>query len=290
VAAGGKLYTFGISGILSCWDLSDGRLVWRKEFGADYGETSPDFGTAVSPMLDGGLLIVHVGGNKSGALTAFDAATGQVKWRWTEEGPGYASPIAVDLGGTRQIITQSRNNIISVAASSGGLLWKIPFTTEYVQNIVTPAIYGQIVILSGINKGTFAVRPVKRGNAWSADKVWENQDVAMYMNSPVVSGDYVYGMSHKKKGQYFCLDARTGATQWTSEGREGDNAALVLGGDVLFLLSTEAKLQVARRDSKSYQVVRSYTVADSPTWAHPVVTASGILIKDLNSLTLWSWQ
>lgn len=289
-AAGGKLYTFGISGILSCWNLADGKLVWRKEFDKEYGETSPDFGTAASPIVDNGLVIVHVGGNARGALTAFDAATGNVKWRWTEEGPGYTSPIAAVLGGTRQIITQSRNQIISVSAASGELLWKIPFTTQYVQNIVTPVIYGQTVILSGLDKGTFAVRPVKKGTTWTAEKVWENPDVSMYMNSPVISGDYVYGMSHKKRGQYFCLDARTGATQWLTEGREGENAAIVHGGAVMLLLSNDASLIIARRDPKQLQVIRKYTVAESPTWAHPVVTGSGLLIKDLNTLSLWSWQ
>jgi len=289
-AAGGRLYTFGISGILSCWNLADGKLVWRKEFDKEYGETSPDFGTAASPIVDNGLVIVHVGGNSRGALTAFDAATGNVRWRWAEEGPGYTSPIAVDLGGTRQVINQSRNNIISVSAVTGELLWKIPFTTQYVQNIVTPAIYGQTVILSGLDKGTFAVRPVKQGNTWTAEKVWENPDVSMYMNSPVVSGDYVYGMSHKKRGQYFCLDARTGTTQWLSDGREGENAAIVQGGAVLLLLNNEASLVIARRDPKQLQIIRKYAVAESPTWAHPVVTGSGVLIKDSNSLALWSWQ
>ena len=134
------------------------------------------------------------------------------------------------------------------------------------------------------------MRPVKKGNIWTAEKVWENPDVSMYMNSPVVAGDYVYGMSHKKRGQYFCLDARTGATQWLSDGREGDNAAIVAGGAVLLLLNNESGLTIARREPKALTVIRKYTVAESPTWAHPVVTGSGLLIKDLNSLSLLSWQ
>jgi outer membrane protein assembly factor BamB len=290
VAAAGRLYTFGISGILSCWDLAAGRLLWRTEFAAEYGETSPDYGTAASPLVDGGLVIVHAGGNARGALTAFDAATGRVKWRWDGDGPGYASPIVASLGGARQVVTQSRNHIVSVSAATGELLWKIPFTTAYVQNIVTPAVYGQTVILSGLDKGTFAVRPAKQGAAWLAETVWENRDVSMYMNSPVVIGDYVYGLSHKKRGQYFCLDGRSGAIQWLTDGREGDNAAIVVAGGALLLLNNGADLTVARPDPKALQALRKYTVAVSPTWAHPVVTGSGVLIKDLSNLTLWSWQ
>src|SRR5439155_481337 len=82
-----------------------------------------------------------VGWHDSGALTAFDRETGSVKWSWNGDGPAYASPIAVELGGVRQIVTQTQQNIIGVAANSGKLLWKIPFTTQYVQNIVTPVVY-----------------------------------------------------------------------------------------------------------------------------------------------------
>jgi len=110
----------------------------------------------------------------------------------------------------------------------------------------------------------------------------------MYMNSPVLNGDYLYGMSHKKKGQFFCIDAKTGATIWTSNGREGDNAAILNTGSLLFLLDDSADLTIANADAKKYEVLKKYTVAQSATWAHPAVIGKQILIKDFSSLTLWS--
>ena len=89
VVSGGRLITFGISGILSCCDVSTGALRWRKQPVAD----QPTFGTAMSPLVDGSSVIVHVGGHETGALTAFDLATGEVRWRWTGGAPAYASPV-----------------------------------------------------------------------------------------------------------------------------------------------------------------------------------------------------
>lgn len=286
----GKLYTFGINGILSCYDAATGNLRWRKEFSKQFKATSPYFGAAASPIVHDGLVIVHVGGHDSGALTAFEAQTGEVKWRWKEDGPGYASPIVAEIGGTTHLVTQTQKSIAGFSPTTGELLWRIPFETEYVQNIVTPVAYKQTLILSGLDKGTTAIKPVKRGATWGTEQVWHNPDVSMYMTSPVVSGDYLFGLSHKRKGQFFCLDARTGKTQWMSTGREADNVATAAAGQFLFLLTDAAELLVAKSDPTQLEVIRKYQVAETPTWAHPVVTAKGILIKDKTTIALLSFN
>jgi len=282
--ASGRLYTLGISGILSAFDAETGKPVWRLDFVKQYKEGAPDFGTAMSPILDSGLLIAHVGGTKLGALTAFDAATGSVKWSWNGDSPAYASPIVVDLGGVRQVVTQSHSNIVGVAVGSGKLLWEIPFKTSYDQNIVTPVLYKDTLIFSGLDNGVFAVR-LDQG---SPKTVWQNKSVAMYMSSPVVSGNLLFGFSHLKKGQIFCLDAGTGATLWTGPPRSGDNAAILASSTTLFVLNPDAQLTIARPSAAGLGEIRHYEVADSPTWAHPVVLADGLLIKDLKTLTRWS--
>ncbi len=282
--SGGRLYTLGISGILSSFDAETGKLRWRKE-----KTSAPTFGTAMSPLLDSGMLIVHLGETDHGVLTAFDPDSGQVKWTWTGDGPAYASPVAFEVGGIRQLVTQSQKNIIGIAATSGKLLWKIPFSTPYEQNIVTPVVYRDTLILSGLDNGTMAIRLVHKGDVWSTEKVWQTKDVGMYMNSPVVM-DLLFGFSHLKKGQLFCLDPRTGATLWEGPPRDGDNAALLVSSTSLLELKSDGELVVARPSGKSLEVIRRYTVADSPTWAHPLVLADGVLIKDAKTLTRWSVQ
>jgi outer membrane protein assembly factor BamB len=287
VAAGGRLFTFGISGVLTAWDLATGKQIWGHDFTKEYKETWPDFGVAMSPVVEGNLLIAHAGGNKDGMLAAFDVATGAVKWSWKGDGPAYASPIVVDLAGTRQVVTQSRDNIVGVAVANGELLWKIPFTTAYTQNIITPVLYEDTLILSGLDKGVFAIRLKKTGGTWSTEKVWENADLPMYMSSPVIAGDYLYGMTHKKKGAYFCLDARTGATQWITSGRDGDNAALLTTPSSILILNDAGELLVLRKNPKNVDIVHQYKVAESATWATPSFAGQRLLIKDVNTLALW---
>ncbi len=190
--ANGKIYTLGLSGVLSCWDAETGKLAWRKE-SKEFKAPNPIFGTAVSPIIDRGMLIVHLGGDKAGALQAFDPGTGKEIWSWTGDGPSYASPIVVELAGVRQVVTQTQVNIVGIEEASGKLLWKIPFTTAYEQNIVTPLLYKDTLIFSGLDKGVFAVRLAKNGSEIAPKTVWENKDASMYMNSPVLSGDVLFG-------------------------------------------------------------------------------------------------
>ncbi len=287
VIADGRLYTFGITEVLSCYQLPAGKLLWRQQLGKPYKQSAPDFGTAMSPLVDGELLIVYAGGIDQGALLALDRKTGAKRWSWTGDPPAYASPIVITASGTRQIVTQSRSNIISVAAASGELLWKIPFTTAYDQNIVTPVAYKDLLILSGLDKGVFAIRPAKRGSQWATEQVWINKDAPMYMSSPVLSGDLLFGFTHKNRGQFFCVDAQSGQTKWKGEPRQGENAAILLAGGALLMLKDNGELVIARPGSSAFERIKVYKVADSPTWAQPAITSDGFLIKDAENLALW---
>ena len=290
VIAAGRVYALGITEILSCYDLASGRLLWRKDFSAEFPKTSPDFGTAMSPLVDNGRLIVHVGTSGQGALVALDAVTGDLKWRWTGDGPAYASPIAVDLAGTRQIVTQSQTRIVSVAADTGALLWSLPFTTPYVQNVVTPLVVNDLLVFSGLDNGVMAVRPVRLAATWAVEQVWKTDAVGMYMNSPVLKGHLIFGFSHKTRGQFFCLDAASGKTLWLGDGRQGENAAMLLAGEFVVSLTNDASLVVSKASAAGLQPVRTYKAADSPTWAHPVLVGGGVLVKDATMLTLWGWE
>jgi outer membrane protein assembly factor BamB len=282
--AGGRVFTLGISGILSAFDADTGRLAWRKEFGEQFGATSPLYGTAQSPVVDGEQVIVHVGGPGRGALTAFDVATGSVRWAWAGDGPAYASPMVATLAGVRQVVTFTESLLVGVSAERGELLWKIPFTTPWVQNAVTPIVSGDTVIYSGLDQPVRAMKVVRKGAAYVTEPVWEAADVSAYMSTPVLEAGRIYGLSQRKRGQFFCLDAASGRVVWLSDGRQGENAALVAGAGATFVLTTDADLLVVPQKGEAFAPARRFRVAESATWAHPVLTNEGVVVKDRSHL------
>ena len=286
VVSAGRVFTFGIGGILCAVDAESGRVLWRKDFAGQFPATSPIYGAAQSPVVDGGRVIVHVGGTGKGALTAFDAATGTAAWAWTGDGPAYGSPIVADIAGRRQVVTFTDSMLVGVSADAGQLLWKLPFSTSYDQNAVTPIVSGDTIIYSGLDHPVTAVRIVRRGAGFAATPLWENAEIAAYMSSPVLVGGRLFGLSHKRKGQLFSLDAASGRTVWLAEGRQGENAALAAAGGALLALTTDGELLVIDLAAPAFKVVRRYPAADNPPWAHLAVVEEGVLVKDAQTLSL----
>jgi hypothetical protein len=155
-----------------------GRLLFQKDTRTEFGQGSPLYGVALSPLVEGSSVIVHVGGPGKGALTAFDAATGAVRWAWRGDGPAYASPVVATIGGVRQVVTFSESFLVGVSADRGELLWKIPFTTPWVQNAVTPIVDGDRVVYSGLEQPVRALRVVRGATGWTTQPLWESPDVA----------------------------------------------------------------------------------------------------------------
>ena len=147
-----------------------------------------------------------------------------------------------------------------------------------------------MVILSNDEKGIGAFRIERIGPGFVAREVWRNPSVEAYMSTPVVHGARLFGFSYRKRGQFFCLDADNGKTLWEGPGRAGENSAIVNAGGLLFCLVDEAKLLLINADASSYQPVKEYQVASSPTWAHPVLMKDRILIKDETTLACLSFS
>jgi outer membrane protein assembly factor BamB len=282
----GRLFTLGIAGMLSAFDARDGRLLWQKDFSGRFPATAPPFGTSMSPLVVGGLLVVHAGGHDGGALLAFDPATGREMWALEGDGPSYSSPIVARFGGEPQLVVQVHRKILGVEPLNGRLLWSVPFVTPCDQNIVTPLQAKDVLVVSSLGQGTMGLRVARRGATWVPDTVWKTQEVSMYMSSPVLAGGRVLGLSHRKKGQYFALDPATGAVHWTGDPAQGGNAAFVVLPDGVLALGEDGELLVFAPGVPAATPIARHRVADSGTFAHPVPTARGLLVKDTSALHL----
>ena len=285
----GRLYTFGISGILSSFDAETGKVEWRKEYAKDFKGTWPQFGTSMSPVAGDGLIVALIGTNDDGAVAAYEAKSGAPKWIWKGDGPAYASPMIVEIDGVKQVVTLTQKSAVGLSLASGELLWRIDFPGRSGMNIPTPLPFGKRLILAG-DPGTMLLQVNKQNNSWTTEKAWQISELTMRFSSPVQKGNLVFGFSNRTSGIFFCVDAESGKTLWTSDPRQGDNAVVLISGDLLFLLKDSAELIVAKASGDRFEPLHRYQVADSSTYANPLMMARGIVIKDNTTLSFLSWE
>jgi outer membrane protein assembly factor BamB len=280
--AGGRVYTAGVSGVLSCLDAATGKVLWRKQSG-----DAPPYGGPASPLVADGLCIVHLGcdnrGDKDG-LTAFDAATGEVKWRLADGSrPGAGSPILADLAGERQVVLFTSWNIRGVSLATGKNLWALKLDGS--EKNSTPLLYKDLIIFADYKDRPRAIRLEKGEKGLTPKEVWKGEGPAPYMSSPVLEGDLLFGSSSRGRGCFFCLDAKTGKTLWESAERQGFGYATILNArSVLLFLTVDGRLVVVKPIGTGYEPVAEYKVADTQTWAHPVFLGDRLLVRDETTL------
>jgi outer membrane protein assembly factor BamB len=277
--ADGKVCTYGVGGMVFCVDAGSGKEVWKKDTKA-----KPKFFTSSSPVAVDGKFIIHIGPEGRGQVTAYDPATGDEKWKCPTDGPAYGSPVPATIGGTKQVVLLTNQSLIGVGLADGKELWKTALSVgRYPTG--TPVVDGNVVICSG---SAFTIE--KSGDAFKATPFWKSQQPAQY-NTPVLKDGILYGLmagTGKGSTKLYCQDAKTGKTLWEDTASRGECGCVLDAGSVLLALSSDSNLIAFKPDGKEYSEMAKYKVADTPTWAMPIVTGNRVYVKDRDSLILWT--
>jgi outer membrane protein assembly factor BamB len=210
------------------------------------------------------------------------------KWKWASEGPGYASPVLLTVGAAKMVVTLTAKSIVGISAADGKLLWQTAFAPQGMNyNAATPIVDGQTIIVSGQGRGTKAFKIEKEGDAFTAKETWSNPETAVQFNTPLLKNGLLFGLS--ARDALFCVNAQDGKTLWTAptSGRRGFGS-LVDAGSVLVSLTPTSQLTIFEPSDKEYKQLASYKVAESDTYAYPIVSGKSVYIKDKDSVTLWS--
>jgi outer membrane protein assembly factor BamB len=272
--AEGKVCTLGVGGVLSCLDATTGKVVWRKDSNA-----WPDFYTSSSPIIVAGKCIAHLGGRGNGTIIAYDMASGAEKWKWTGEGPSYGSPVLMTVDGMKQLVTLTERSLVGIGVADGKLLLQVPFSAGR-YNMSTPIVDGQTVICSGR-----ALKIEKQGDGFAAKELWKSESPNQF-NTPVLKDGLLFGLSGRRS--FFCMNAQTGDVLWNDSTPRGECGAVLDAGSVLLALTSDTEMVAFKPSNKEYAELAKFKVADTPTWAYPIIAGNRVFVKDRETLTLWT--
>lgn len=290
--SGERLVLVTVTGQVHCLDPQSGNTLWQQAFDSELtGDRVLFCGNTTSPLMMENQVVVHVGDETHGHMAAFELATGKLKWRWAGDIAGYASPILARFDGVAQIVSITQNKIVGIHPQNGNLLWEFPWQVQWRENIVMPLQHGNGIIVSGREQGaTLKLQVAKVGSQWQVKEVWRNEDLPMYMSSPVIVDDHLIGLSHKRKGQFFRMNASNGQALWQGPGRTGQNAALLAFADHVLALTTSGDVILFDATAPTYSAKATYKVSDSETWAHPLWHDKTLYVKDRLHLTAWKFR
>jgi outer membrane protein assembly factor BamB len=250
---GGRVYTFGADGILSCWEMADGKRVWFVDTKIDLKADKGFFGIVCSPLIEGDAVILNVGGQGAG-IVAFDKANGKVLWKATEAEAGYSSPVSANFGGKRYVLSLTRAGLAAIEPKAGKILFEYPFRSKNHAsvNAATPVVVEDSVFLSA-SYGTGAA--LLKFDESGPKEVWANDEsLSAHYATPVYRDGYLYGFDGRQEQgcNFRCIEMKSGKVKW-SEDRFGAGT-VTLTGDELLILSEKGELVRALASPDGFKV------------------------------------
>ncbi|UCE60572.1 MAG: PQQ-like beta-propeller repeat protein [Phycisphaerales bacterium] len=286
--ADGRAFALGTMGHLHCLDAATGRVLWMKDLGMEYQIRMPIWGIASAPLVEGGMVIVQIGGSNNACLVAFNAKTGEERWRALEDRASYSAPIIIEQASQRVLVCYTGDNVVGLDPASGKVHWKQPFPPkDFVQGIATPVFHNDMLFITSYFDGALLLKV--RQDRLAVEKVWrrvghgnETDAVQCVMSTPYLHGQHIYGIDGH--GELRCLDLHTGDRIW--ENREAVpyayNATVhfIRNSDRVFLFNEMGELIIAQLSPSGYREISRAKLIE-PTrdqyparrggvvWSHP---------------------
>ena len=293
----GKLFLLSGMGELVCLN-EKGKILWKHEVYADYGASAPRFGISESLLIVNDKVIVSPGGSKA-SLVAYHVNDGKLAWeaKPLNEITQYVNPLLVKHGDKEMVITLSSGHILAVEANKGDILWKVDYRShlktegrQRTNHTITPTYQdGYLYITSGYNYPGLMLKLGEDGQ--SAEVVWRNDDLDPHHGGVVLVDGYLYGSTYdnNSRGEWACVDWKTGETQWKTPWH--NKGSIISAEGMLYLYEERSgHVGLAKASSSELKVISEFKIekGTGPHWSHPVIREGKLYLRHGDTVLVYS--
>jgi outer membrane protein assembly factor BamB len=281
---GDRVYTYGITGVLTCFDAKDGQKVWQVDALKEFQAPKLFFGASCSPLVEKDLVLINVGG-QGASIVAFNKNSGMPVWKKLDDGASYSSPIVFGKGDKREAVFLTQAGLVGLRPSDGEVFWQFPFKDKLSESSTTPVRVGDLIVGSSITIGSVGLRLKAEGGRRQVAEVWKKPELTCYFSTPVAVGkEYLYlvtgALPPASKATLRCVEAATGKELWQRPGVGTYHASLLRTGDgKLLMLEEKGDLVLIDPSPNEYRELARTHVCGQ-TWAHPALANGRLFVRD----------
>ncbi len=272
----GRVYTFGGTGTLNVLDAGNGAVIWARNAASDTDAKLPIWGFSSSPLVLDDVVIVAA----SGALVAYDLATGDPRWSRPDSSASYSSPHLMTIDGVAQVLTLNGAGLTSVTPTDGTLLWQHPWPGY---PIVQPALTadGDVLISVSSESGLRRLAVAQAPGGWTIEERWTSLRLKPYYSEFVVHDGHIFGFDGSILA---CIDVEDGKRKWKG-GRYGAGQLFLLADqDLLLVLSEKGELALGAAAPNQFTELARFPAIEGKTWNHPVLVGDVLLVRNAHEM------
>ena len=274
----GKLFVTGSTGWFLCLDAVTGGILWKQQLQAVAERDAPMWGFSASPLVVDSLVVVYAGGGGDKGVLAFDVSSGELRWSAAAEDSSYSSPQLNTIVGERLVLMMSGAGLRMLDSRTGNLRLNYEWATSGYRAVQPKVIDGDTVLIpTGANTGTRAIRVSKDGAALSSEELWTSRQMKPDFSDFVIYEGNAYCFDG---GIFASINLRTGDRNWKG-GRYGKGQVLLLeSSGLLLIVSEQGEVVLVKADPSKDTQLASFKALEGKTWNHPVVVGNRLYVRN----------
>jgi len=269
----GKVYTFGVDGVLLCLDLETGAKVWTADARADFKAERPWFGMICSPLIEGNSLLLNVGSTNKMGVVAFNKKTGAILWRATSDKCSASSPVCATIHDRRYALFLTRDRLLGLNPVDGKIQFQFPWMSHDYGAVIaaSPVVVDDTIFLSAIYSMGSALLRVN-GDGAGVEKLWQAHQLSAHYQTGICKDGFLYAPDghQEETPSLCCIELATGKLQWKAQ--EFGQANLLLVNDDLMLLTHQGELIFAPASPTEFKVKAQAQILPFLVRAYPAIS------------------
>ncbi|MHC4573160.1 MAG: PQQ-binding-like beta-propeller repeat protein [Planctomycetota bacterium] len=292
---GDRVYVLSGYGNLACFDARSGERRWEVDVVERFGGGGIKWGISESVLVVDDKVICTPGGMDA-SVAALDKTTGETRWasRGLSDRSAYCSPILVERGGKKLIVTITAAHIVGIDADNGRVLWqyenKLHKGKPREVNPDSPVYRGGGIYVTSRFVGGMKLE--LSGDGEKVSHVWTNGELDPHHGGVVLVDGYIYGANTKREG-WMCLEWDSGRAvyerKWIGKG------SIIYADGMLYCYEEkQGTMGLVTATPAGFDVVSSFKVSHGTEehWAHPAISDGKLYVRHGDALMAYSikWE